>query len=781
MRNVCAIVLIGLSFYCCADFNSVLRFFGAVANQGVLGKEAQTASRILQPQNNIQTDGNYLEAINNPRKKVIPSILQKFQLKKQRTGLLKKEDVFSKEEVKAVEVSFDGKQVVCLIKEGKNRYLKSISIDKKDNSQIIREKYPIDNFVLLGKNILYTYHDKNGFIKVKIRTTFYTNQLLSLPEKLRSVRFFKNDEECLAECYDEEGYMLYNIKRDARTGKFLCDELKKLNGPVQSLFDKDLNPILVIKNENGLTNVYVSGNQVTDQFDKKEVHQSDQSDEDALYDEEDDLSEVNNLEEDDNLILLDQIQNANLEKYFSVDKYGNCYKASINKINNSLLIEKRNIGKETKPIYKLRNISSFSQIIINTDQNGGPSFVSVNSKRYQHYSWNAAIKSHLKTISDRFSYGSWYRVNTTSDGSIWLICVVCDRLKKQFFLYDTKEKKFTFIKTNSNISKAYTINDYKANEYNLQPITCHYFRSKEKRYVQMFLIQGAKKITNTPLIIMLNSTGQYRWEYMPIVQILADRGFNVLCLNCRNPEIGFEEALHNIVNQDGSEKNTDDGELLYEYDEDDDKTIIYDGENDIYYGRGIHLEDIEKSSQIVEESVVNAVDDIEGAIAWIKEKKLAKGGNIILLTKKHSIIPAMRLFWKYQKSFAGCIAISSSEDDIKLISNFDFDNISKPLLLLGRFNNSELINSFMEKVLNNEELENKISVISYKEAPDQKVTAGIVEAFLAKNFSAKFEHLPKEDVSSLEIIQDGLSIEEYLHGLKSRKAESNMVTKYRVL
>lgn len=781
MKSVFAIVLVYLGFYCYADFNSVLKLFGVAANKGILGKEAQVASKIFQPQSVIQTDGNHSKITNSSKEKVISNVLQNFQQiqpQRLRTSILKKEDVFSKDEVKAIEMSSDGQRIVCLIKEGKNRYLKNISVDKKGISQIIKEKYPIDKFIFLGKNILYTYHDKDGFLRVKVRTTFSAGQLSNLPEQLRSIRFFKNDKECLAECYDGEGYVLYNIRRDTKTGKFLCNELKKLDGPVQSLFDKNLNPVLVIKNENDLTNVYVSEHPV----DKRKQYQND---EDSTYSDEDDLYEMTDSEEDDNLTLLDQIKNANLEKYFSVDEYGNCYKASINNTNNSLSIEKRNIEKETKSIYKLENISSFSQIKINTDQNGNPSFVSVNSRRYQHYSWNSNVKSHLKTISDKFNYGSWYRISTTSDGRIWLICVICDKLPKQFFLYDTKERNFSFIQTNSNINTAYTINKYNSNEHNLQPMTCHYFRPADKRYVQMFLTQGRKKIANTPLIVMLNSTEPYRWEYMPIVQVLADRGFNVLCLNCRTPGIEFEKALHDIANQHIDEKNLDENDLyeedFFEYDEDNDKTTIYNGADDIYYRGGISLEDIEKSSQIVGEFIVNAVEDIEGAIAWAKGKNLVKDGNIILLTKKHSIIPAMRLFWKYQKSFAGCVALSSSEDDIKLISNFDFDNISKPLLLLGRFNNSKLINSFTEKVLSDNESKNVISIISYEKTPDQKVTAGVIEAFLAKNFSAKFEPLPEEEVSSLKIIQDGLSIEEYLYGSKSKKIENNVATKYRLL
>ena len=132
-----------------------------------------------------------------------------------------------------------------------------------------------------------------------------------------------------------------------------------------------------------------------------------------------------------------------------------------------------------------------------------------------------------------------------------------------------------------------------------------------------------------------------------------------------------------------------------------------------------------------------------------------KSGNIVLLAKKHSIIPAIHVLLKNQKSFSGLVAISPSNSDMEsLVNSYELEQNAKPVLFLGRFNNSESMSSLMEKMS-----EQTTSVISSNTLINQKLMTGIVEAFLAKRFdNPNVEVVSQKDINSLDIMKDGLSI-----------------------
>lgn len=755
MRNVFAIFLIFFGFNCCGAFDTD-QFLGSVLNTAIEQGAFEGNAKIKQ--NNSFQVTDYLR---NQSRQTVNRITRQAvsQIRKQAVKFLKRGDIFPKEEVKKIEVSPDGQRVVCLIRQGKNQYLKNISNANSVVTQVIKEKYPINNFVLFGKNIVYTYYDGNNILKAKAQCSLATARLLNLPSNLRSVCFFKNNSLCMAECYDGEGYTLYSIRYDAKTKNFLCKGEKRLSRPTQSLFNNKLNPVLTIKNENGLTNIYANQNLAANKPIKRSGSAIDLSSDDFVDREEDelpnseDLEDSEDTEDSDNLILVGQIQNPDSEKYFSVDNNNNWYTATLKKAGNTLVINRKKISQgaesniNTKEIFSLKNVSSFSRIKINLDQNGAPSFVSISDKKYKHFSWNNGIRTHLNVISSRFNYASWYRVNTTSDGKIWLIRVMSDKLEDQFFIYNTVNRNFRFIPTNSNNNRAYTINDYSINKFNLRPMSSHYL---SKGYVHAFFVRGVKSTTNSPLIVMTNSSEQYEWKYMPIVQILANRGFNILCLNYRKSEEDFARALQAVINSSIEQKSES------REDEDDDDREEDDGEK---VNREEFSDELEKSEHVVNGSVTKAVADIKEAINWTVKNRLAKYGNIILFAENHSIIPAMQLFLKNQASFAGFIAIDPSEDDVSLVSTFNYGENLKPTMILGSLKNSESINTFLDKIPDNDE--SNVSVISFKNLIDQKLATGVVETFLHKIFTNKtIEPISQKDVNSLSFIKGEVDVAE---------------------
>ena len=171
-----------------------------------------------------------------------------------RIPVLKRDAIFPKERIKTVSISPDGQKVAYLLEEGMKRYIKiEPSLNQNIMVQVIREEQPISNFTFIGKNLVYTYYDEENNLKVKAQISFSEKKSLDLPDNLKSIRFFKNKSACLAECYDGERYVLYKIGMKDLS----CQEIKELSEPIQSLFDRNLNPFLFIKNENDLINVYV--------------------------------------------------------------------------------------------------------------------------------------------------------------------------------------------------------------------------------------------------------------------------------------------------------------------------------------------------------------------------------------------------------------------------------------------------------------------------------------------------------------------------------------------
>ncbi len=596
-----------------------------------------------------------------------------------RIPVLKRDAIFPKERVKTVSISPDGQKIAYLLEEGKNRYIKiEPSLNQNIMSRVIKEEQPISNFTFIGKNLTYTYYDEENNLKVNAQMSFSEKKSLDLPDNLKSIRFFKNKSACLAECYDGERYVLYKIGMNDLS----CQEIKELSEPIQSLFDRNLNPFLLIKNENDLINVYVES--------KNKKEKSNEEDEVDIGSED----EVQRNQ-------IDQIENPNLAKYFSVDNERNCYKASVQKPQNLLTIEKIDPFKGTKNIlYKLNGIFDLSQCKINVDQNGRPSFVTVSSRRYQHFSWDEQVKEHIKILNNKC--GSWYQINTTSDGMIWLICVVNDRAQDKFVLYDTRTHNLRMI------SK---INNFMNNSY-LKSTECYFLHFVDKEYDQMFLTRGVNSTINSPLVLMTNSSGQYKWEYMPIVQTLANRGYNVMCLNYRRDDLSS-----------GS------------------------------------VEDLENA-------VAKSASDIVAAVNWAITNRIVKSGNIVLLAKKHSIIPAIHVLLKNQKSFSGLVAISPNNSDMEsLVNSYELEQNAKPVLFLGRFNNSESMSSLMEKMS-----EQTTSVISSNTLINQKLMTGVIETFLAKRFdNPNVEAVSQKDINSLDIMKDGLSI------IKSSD-DSNVIT-----
>ncbi len=609
--------------------------------------------------------------------------------------MLKKVDLFPKERVKTVDVSPDGRRIAYMFDDGKSTYIRVISlVNTRGQVYNIRSEYPINNFAFVGDNIIYTYYDENNFLKVKVFSSRGSTRQLELPDNLVKIKFFKGRNACLAECYDGEKYVLYRID----VVKFECQEIRELSEPINSIFDKNLKLLLIIKKENGQTNIYVEP--------KKKNQRKNQEEQDV------DLGVEENM-------LVESIENDNEARYISADSEGGCYRIGIQKPQNVFLIDRVNpYTGENREMFRLKGVSNLSMCKVNLDQNGVPSFVTVNNRRYQHYSLNNNTKVHLDRISKYFNAGSWYRISITNDGMIWLICAKQDKFFDRFFLYDIRTGNFRNVTMENTFSR-----NFMNNRLYLRSTECHFLPTSEGEYTQIFLTRGVNHTINSPTVIMTNSKGQYNWGYNPIVQVLANRGYNVVCLNCNRYDLST-----GVVEE-------------------------------------------------FEEAVRKASSDIVDTVKWLLKNNVARQGNIILLAKKHSVVPAMQAFTKNQHVFGGYLALGLNEKDIRLLSEFELGDLKKPVIIMGRFNNSEAINELKDKLA-----ETTSSIVSDNRPMSEKLVLGIVETFLAKRFNNPVsERLLPAEINSLDMIMDGLALFEVRedgHVYQDQNEDTDFISQY---
>lgn len=623
--------------------------------------------------------------------------------------LLKRDIIFPKEIIKQISLSPDGQKIAYLYEENGNQCLKVISSsDRSTINQIIKERFPITNFAFVGKNIIYTYRGEDNNLSTNV---WSHSEKKSLNISGKSIKILaKNNSACLIEVHDGERYVLHK----ASMSPVSSTEIKELSESTLSLFDKKLSPKVIIKNEDGLLNVYVKP--------KKATNVSNNDFEDSVSIGEDDGNDLQQI---------DQIEDLQAVRYLSVDNSGSFYKAVIER-NCLQILRFTSNSEEGTLVYKLNGVGNFDQCKINVDPNGKPMSVTVNNRRYQHYSWDSSIKNHLNLMSKNFE--SWYLVNTTNDGTQWLICSVSDRSFDKFYLYDTRTRRL------SAISK---LNTGFKNQY-LRSTECHFITlpssSVNKEHIQMFLTRGVNSNRHSPLMILTNSDEQYSWKYEPVVQLLANRGFNVLCVNYRK-----------------------------------DILVETPGEVDI--------------DDFVENSVSKEVSDITRAVNWAIKNNIGLPGNITLLAYGLSSNPMMHVYLKNSKVFAGYISIASDDSKLKQMEHFEIDGISKPTLLLGGFENSEAINPLIERIP-----EDVCSVISFK-GIDQKLSAGLVEKFLTMNSNIKFsllyksnnrkskniESLTQREINQLQPIRDGLSLLNKSGSSNLNSDQENMTDEYSAL
>lgn len=610
--------------------------------------------------------------------------------------------IFPKYRIKKIKLNPNGDKVVCLIEDRATRVIKIFSANNRNFwNQTVKESTPINNFELFGGNIVYDYKDKNGNTCVAAVNSKLERREVKVNTGVKSVRYIAGNNAVVVECYyGNSKYAVYRIDSHS------CKQIAEPSQPVMSFFNLDLSAIeIVVKiDEDGRLNVYVPRKKKTKKKNSKDFWGSNED-----YEENSVSFDSDEVEEDtQNLSLVKCIDNPDQERPISVDNEGNIWWVRIEHGHNqsAFIIEKVNPDTQSiTKVFSIHGVSALDQVRISINSKGYPIFATFNGNKYQHFvinpEKNKSIGGHIDNINDKLKE-HWYLVNTSSnDDRFWLICESISNAPEKFYIYDTRIGSLKRPDEIDNLSSNVNIGYIRQTSCQFIPVT----GTKEK--LQIFVTKGTfsggngLSSTDAPCVILLNSEEQYHRGYMPIAQLLANRGCNVVCLNY-SKEIGHESLL---------------------------------GDSD---------------------SVDRFKSYLATAVNWCTRNNLAKHGNIVLLAKNHSCVPAFDIFAKNEKIFNCFIALSPDENDLNRIANHDLsDQISKPVVFIF---NDHLDD---DEIKSAQHIGSDCSILSLKNnGITQWLHAVIVPFFLRKRFDmVRTEKLSQKEIDKyIDITKDDLNI-----------------------
>jgi hypothetical protein len=514
-------------------------------------------------------------------------------------------------------------------------------------SDLVRTVSYIDTAKFVGQNwIAYTYIDSNNYAKlcvIDLQNKNILNIFLSNNMKTIKIITTKGIDDFVVACYGEKRYFIYKIS----VPSLKIQKLKEDLNPLEIVFDNRLIPVLYYKKFDGLgADVYLCGPSGSTKNER----------------------------------LIDHITNVTQEKYISVS--GNyCYKLKLQSGSAQLITT--NLGNNSQKRTDIGNVSKLSDISVYSDKNGLPLLISVNKARRTNIPLNNSLTSSINAINSQFVNSDWYMLDSTIDENLWLLRISSPQNSNKYYLFNRKNNGFTEIATaNKNLPGIPLIQS----KFVQIPI------GTNGRSVYGYITNPVNSTTNTPLILIVESEGKYRfnWEFNPTAQMLANRGYRVLCANCCTTDITNNAFTPSVVQSISSE--------------------------------------------------INAVSD------WCINNRWAMPGNISLVGSRKNCECCMSSFITKQNTFSSCVLMHPeflTNGDI--LSNVNIlQTLSKPILIIDNYSNSfRYKNLFF-----NRRKDIPLSYITYGKKPKSMNVAGLLERFFSN-----VHRLAKEDISAQGLVE----------------------------
>lgn len=549
--------------------------------------------------------------------------------------LIKRKTLFTDKSKRLMSLNPYGQEIAYLVREDNKDVVYTASVDKTTTpSAVFSANTSIDYIKFVGKNwmAIIVRDDHNYATLILLNLTngnFYNINLINNARTIE-IKTAKMVDDIAVKCFDGRKYFTFFI----RIPSLKVEKIKEDTIPVWMIFDEYLVPIIFCNNFNGIeADVFICG--------------KNGSTRNAKF-----------------------IERINLENERCIAINGDYY-YKLSKIENKIQFVIWNLRTGNKDFITLNarnmkgNIDEFiesshlSDYTVNLDVNGLPMFITRNVGYRTNISLSDRANASINTLNNRFYNSSWYRVDETIDGNTWLIKVCNPRQPSSYYLFDRKKSNCVevepldsnFLSDSLTPVKCVQIPVNNTIKYDIDGVFSSRGGIADKFVYGYFARVSAHD--KAPLIIFIEADGKHRfsWEFDPMVQMLTNRGYNVLCVNC-------------------CIKHVNDGPVV----------------------RGLKIQKMSSS--------------IMDVVKWCIEKKIAKPGNISLVGKRANGIYCTDAFLRNQGIFSICLAISTDfpKNADPILNEDILGKIDSPLVVINSKRNSEKYMSYFSNLLRNFEI-----------------------------------------------------------------------------
>ncbi len=418
------------------------------------------------------------------------------------------------------------------------------------------------------------------------------------------------------------------------------------------------------------------------------------------------------------------------DSYYKIKKDGNRIQLIIqNLVNNrrkTILLNARNASGNSNALVFGTKTQDYK---IHFDANGTPAFFTRTAGIKTNVSMSNAASSSVNRINQEFSNSSWSKIDETCDDVLWLLKVDAPCKHTSYFLFDTQRKLFTEIASANqpplpeplaNVSRVQIPVGGAKNGNQPRDSIVYGYLAKASSFPKA-------QQTKAPLIIFAEADGKHKfsWEFDGMMQLLVDRGFNVLCVNCFT-------------------KHPNDGPV------------------------------------ITQQKIQNMTANIMSVVNWCLNTHLVQRGRIMLVGKRANGIYCTNAFINNQQLFSGCIALTTNFPDIAdpLIDRNNSENsvygLQKPLILINDQQSAQKYDTvFSDMKASHEDNAPQLAYVAYNGTPNDSDVAAILEESLCSTHNFTSEPVDAEILSSFNILFNGTQAFESIDYSTSNTEYSN--------
>lgn len=389
---------------------------------------------------------------------------------------------------------------------------------------------------------------------------------------------------------------------------------------------------------------------------------------------------------------------------------------------NTASLKSYNFESQKKETVFASRIADIQSVSVDSKTNK-PQGCVVNYLKPTFYLLDDSLKEDLEVIKTFQKDKELAYISKDLKGDTWALCFYNDKGPAEYWLYDCKTKKGSFLFTTNKKLEGYDL-------VSMQPVV---IKSRDGLDLVSYLSRPKDQQTPGPMVLFVHGGPWVRdsWGYHPYHQWLVNRGYSVLSVNYRG-STGFGKHFLNAGNRQWAKKMQDD---------------LIDAVNWAI------------NTKIADPKKVAIMGGSYGGYATLvgltfTPDVFALGVDIVGPSHIKTLLETVPPYWKPMMSMFEARVGSLSEpkflDEISPLTKVD--NIKKPLLILQGKNDPRVKEAESEQIV--KAMQEKSIDVTYVVFPDEGhgfrvpenniASNAIIEKFLAKHLGGKYQEIKNE-------------------------------------